>query len=229
MTHPISYAERRYRPSDPDAPSLPEVKRAQSGVSNHARAGAWQAGGANAARGAAMTAQLLQGTAAGAGAVAGPIATLVTSVASLVLAQREGAELNQALKNDVAHQVTLRLAASALPEGYVREASQERLSPYQADPNARELLSDSSDHVMTAVIRQTGGLDATQKIFCDEANDGLQFALVRGFTSTRDIASYRSANPAFRARYDSDMAFYHGVNAGVWTAQLQPEQQRRLQ
>lgn len=159
----------------------------------------------------------------------GPAATFVTSLASLHLAHEEGRELNQALKNDVAYQVTLRLAAGALPEGYVREASQARLAAYAADPDARELLAASADHVMTAVIRQTGGLDEAERIFCDEANDGLQFALIRGFTSPRDIASYRSANPAFRARYDSDVAFHHGVNAGVWLARLAPEQPRRLQ
>lgn len=225
MPNPITASEPRYRHTDFDGPTLPETKKKQTGWSNGNRVGVVAANGVNSARGAFVTAGIFGGSAAGAAAVAGPAVTLTTSLVTLYLANAEGKELNDALKNDIAHQVTLRLAAKRLPEDYVRSAVESRLAGYDSDEGARKLLSASADRVMSAVIRDTGGLEEAQKMFGDAARDGLQFASIRGLDSKAGIEVYRQTNPAFRQRYDNDLAFHHGVDAGVWAGR--PEQQHR--
>ncbi|MFW5741099.1 MAG: hypothetical protein ACOC1F_12110 [Myxococcota bacterium] len=225
MPNPLNATDPSRRHPALSGPNLPETKKSQSGVPA-SRGAVVGLNAANTLRGAAMTAGYVGGSAA---AIAGPALTLVTSLASLHLAHAEGKELNESLRRDVAHQVTLRLAADVLPARYVHEASQDRLVGYHADADARELLWASCDHVMTAVAREAGGMSNAQKAFGDSAGDGMNFALTRGLSTQADIDLYRRTNPAFRERYDTDVAFHHGVRAGVWLGQTQPEPQRRLQ
>jgi hypothetical protein len=228
MTHPIHSREPQHRPAEFDTPTLPKIKNKQTGTNNKERLLVAGTNGGNGLRNiATLSGVATTGSAGATAAATGPLLTLGTSAYSIHLAHREGKELNDALKNDVAHHVTLRLASRALPDGYCHEATRQRLDGYHADDGARELLARTSDRVMTAVITEAGGLAQAQRLYEGNASDGMEFAMVRELRSAGDIEAYRQSNPAFRQRYDTDMAFHHGVKAGVWFNQAPPELRRR--
>jgi len=123
------------------------------------------------------------------------------------------------LGDDIAHQVVLSLAASHLPEGYVQDFVRTSLADYAADEAARELLSLGVGEVLRSVVDQAGSDAAARRVFGDDAQDGLQFASLRDLADRTDIDLYCRTNPTFRQRYERDLAFQHGVQAGVWVNQ----------
>ncbi len=120
------------------------------------------------------------------------------------------------VESDVAHVAALRLAAGVLPPGYVRDARRQRMDAHQADATAREVIEGAMDAVVREVGEEAGGLDLAQELFEGNALDGMRFARIRGLVAPGDVDTYRLGNPSFRQRYESDMAFHHGVLAGVW-------------
>jgi hypothetical protein len=129
---------------------------------------------------------------------------------------RKHTRQNRGVESDVAHDVALRLAAGVLPPGYVREARRQRMDVHQADATAREIIEGALDGVMEEVAEEAGGLDLARELYEGNALDGMRFARIRGLVAHGDIEAYRRSNPSFRQRYDTDMAFHHGVLAGVW-------------
>lgn len=69
---------------------------------------------------------------------------------------------------------------------------------------------------MEEVGEEAGGLDLARELYEGNALDGIRFARIRSLVAHGDIEAYRRGNPSFRQRYDTDMAFHHGVLAGVW-------------
>lgn len=125
-------------------------------------------------------------------------------------------ERDQLLERDALHHATLRLASGRLPEGYLNEALRDRMSAYHADDVARERLADRTEGWMRVAVDEAGDLAEARRRYEGNAEDGMQFALIRGLRSRGDIQAYRIGNPTFRRRYDDDLAFQHGVEAGVW-------------
>jgi hypothetical protein len=129
---------------------------------------------------------------------------------------RKHTRQDDGVESDVAHDVALRLAAAVLPPGYVREARRQRMDVHQADAPARELVEAARAGVMEEVAEEAGGLDLARELYEGNALDGIRFARIRGLVAHGDIEAYRRGNPSFRQRYDTDVAFHHGVLAGVW-------------
>jgi len=129
--------------------------------------------------------------------------------------ERSG-ERDRILERDALHHATIRLASGKLPEGYLNEALRDRMNPYHADDEARERLADRTEALMGAAVAEAGDLAEARRRYEGNAEDGMQFALIRGLRSRGDIQAYRLGNPTFRGRYDDDLAFQHGVEAGVW-------------
>lgn len=125
-------------------------------------------------------------------------------------------EREQHLERDAMHHATLRLASGKLPEGYLNDAFREQLHAYHADDEARERLADRSEAWMKEAALEAGNLAEAKRCYEGNAEDGMQFALLRGLRTHGDIQAYRIGNPTFRGRYDEDLAFQHGVEAGAW-------------
>ena len=158
----------------------------------------------------------------GAGAIAAPLGVFASGMAQLSAAHTEGEELKQALQRDAVHTATLHLGTEGFGaeyKGYVDAEMGRMTAEYAQDDSSRALYSAQVARTVTAVIKAEGGNTEARASVAAGVRDGIDFAKDKGLRSAQDIDLMKRLNPQFRARYETDATFHHGVDAVVWKAE----------
>lgn len=172
----------------------------------------------NAAEAASHAAELALHSSRGllgvAGAVAGPLVSYATSLHELAAAQMKGMQMSAALQREVERHVTLSFGRPYLGEAYSKAAS--RALGHDYNDSQRALITATASRVHSALIKASGGSMATAQARCTAGiKEGEAYARALGLKNPDELTRALEGSEAFRKRYNSDAAFYHGVNKAV--------------
>lgn len=143
-------------------------------------------------------------------AITGPGYALYTMLSAAYTAVQQGAELNEAHRRDAVNLAVVYAGAAALPNEYVRHQIRDKRAVAGERGGAMKIL--------TPLMRDDAKWNAVRADAQKFAELGKAQAGKFGLDSETKLSHRLATDRNFRAAYESNMAFKHGVDAAVFVA-----------